>query len=302
MPFLYGTAGQYTGERIPIAEGIFIGSDPKQSHLVIRSLGVFDRHCGVAYDRNSGLFYVQDFSGNGVYKSDGTRIEYGTSVPFSPGEEIVLGDGVNRFRLIGDNAGVQNGMSHNGDQGKMGEIQFLQLPAQAKNYFGMRFATYSATLIGIIFAVFGLLSYIGIKDYVSDGDIIWVAFIDIARIGLAVLYLVFASLGRDGTSKWPFIALIVVGALSVLFNALIGGLIVSIIQLVYAVKALDKHKTFVIDYSRYSSLGQYYCGNEYEREAEKNKYNRARNWFTVGAFAEIIGVPIFYILLILLLF
>jgi uncharacterized membrane protein YhaH (DUF805 family) len=100
--YIVGVAGEYSGQNIdiPAGEKIVIGRDAGYSHIVIKNNAakVSRKHLTVSMGDN-GDYIVVDYSSNGTYKADGTRLAAGVPVRVHAGTVIYLGKENNSFRL-----------------------------------------------------------------------------------------------------------------------------------------------------------------------------------------------------------
>ncbi len=75
---IVGVSGMYSGADFDIMpnQQICIGRDPAYCQIVISSGGesVSRRHCMIQFDENAGCYYVTDFSSNGTYLENGSRL------------------------------------------------------------------------------------------------------------------------------------------------------------------------------------------------------------------------------------
>jgi predicted component of type VI protein secretion system len=78
-----------------------IGRDPEVCQIVIeQNLGrVSRRHCGILYSPSKQTFYVCDYSSNGTFLDDGTRLQNGVYSAINYGATILLGNADVSFRL-----------------------------------------------------------------------------------------------------------------------------------------------------------------------------------------------------------
>lgn len=95
------TKGKLLGAIIRIKDGkeITIGRDAMKSDIVVNAKTVSRLHCKVIYHKISGDYTVTDYSKNGVYLRDGSRLPVGKAIKVESGEELWLGDGDNILRL-----------------------------------------------------------------------------------------------------------------------------------------------------------------------------------------------------------
>jgi pSer/pThr/pTyr-binding forkhead associated (FHA) protein len=94
-------AGEYQGAKIPLEDGkgLVLGTSSTDSQLVLKGTGVSRRHCEVLYNAAAGSFKVTDFSTNGTFDKNGTRLPKGEAVEVRAGDSISLVDDSNVFRL-----------------------------------------------------------------------------------------------------------------------------------------------------------------------------------------------------------
>lgn len=100
---VFGLSGMYSGASFELAAGqqVCIGRDPAYCQIVISSGGesVSRKHCLVRFDPAVGCFYVTDYSSNGTFLENGTRLSPNIPTPLNPGTVIILGSRANAFRL-----------------------------------------------------------------------------------------------------------------------------------------------------------------------------------------------------------
>jgi hypothetical protein len=98
-----GTSGMYREVSFPINAGeeVLIGRDSALSHIVVDQNAdkISRRHCGVKYDASAGMYYVTDYSSNGTFKEDGTRLLANVATPMPKGAIISVGSRQTSFRL-----------------------------------------------------------------------------------------------------------------------------------------------------------------------------------------------------------
>lgn len=96
------TAGSYRGGSFPLYsnEHLVFGRDPKSANIVIKSnnSAVSRRHCEV-FINGIGSYCLIDYSKNGTYLLDGSRLPRGIPTELQRGVEFYLGDKSNRFQL-----------------------------------------------------------------------------------------------------------------------------------------------------------------------------------------------------------
>ena len=98
---LIGTGGMYQGAEIPIIAGekIIIGRDGENSNLVIPNREISRKHCEITYDAYNQTYVICDYSTNGVYLQDSTRVAVQQPVYLQPGSVIRIGNTENTFQL-----------------------------------------------------------------------------------------------------------------------------------------------------------------------------------------------------------
>lgn len=96
-------SGMYAGYDFPIEnnEEITIGTDSSSASIVIDadSPYVSGTHCVIRYDAATNSYLVTDYSTNGTYTSNDTRLTKGMPKVLPCRETIYLGDKQNSFRL-----------------------------------------------------------------------------------------------------------------------------------------------------------------------------------------------------------
>lgn len=98
---LLGVQGNYAGAKIPIdAKGVMIGRDASVCNIILDNEKVSRRHCEVLYDMEKDHYIVTDFSTNGVFRRDGSRIPSKQPIDFYKGEVICIGNGDNMFQFL----------------------------------------------------------------------------------------------------------------------------------------------------------------------------------------------------------
>jgi hypothetical protein len=96
-----GLTGMYKGASIDVAVGdeLIIGRDPVLSNLIISENAdkISRKHCGIVFD--GAKYSVMDYSSNGTFKADGTRLMANIPTTMPRGTEIILGSKQLSFRL-----------------------------------------------------------------------------------------------------------------------------------------------------------------------------------------------------------
>lgn len=88
-----GISGTYAGVKINIKNGeaILIGRDGNVSNLVLEDSGISRKHCDVRFEPSERMYYVTDYSSNGVFLNDGKQISPNVREKIKPGTRIRLG-------------------------------------------------------------------------------------------------------------------------------------------------------------------------------------------------------------------
>ncbi|MDR1194538.1 MAG: FHA domain-containing protein, partial [Peptococcaceae bacterium] len=98
-----GVSGMYKGAEFPIQSGeeLLIGRDSAISHIIIDqgAENISRKHCGITYDPGNRLYHVTDYSSNGTFKEDGTRLLTNVTSALPIGSLIILGTRQTSFRL-----------------------------------------------------------------------------------------------------------------------------------------------------------------------------------------------------------
>ncbi|MCL2136725.1 MAG: FHA domain-containing protein [Coriobacteriia bacterium] len=100
---IVGIAGMYKYATINVQQGeaLIFGRDAVLSHLVIdqNAEKVSRKHCEVEFLTDGANWQVTDYSTNGTFLADGTRLEKNKPIRLPSGTEIYLGTKKNRFLL-----------------------------------------------------------------------------------------------------------------------------------------------------------------------------------------------------------
>lgn len=99
--YIEGIRGVYAGYIIELEQGeqLIIGSSRTESNLIIRSDNVSSMHCIITCNGIVGSYIVTDFSKEGTYLSDGTRLSYGNPEIVPANTIIYIGDIENAFKV-----------------------------------------------------------------------------------------------------------------------------------------------------------------------------------------------------------
>ena len=95
------TKGKLLGVIIRIRDGIEItvGRDAVKADVVVAEKTISRLHCKVIYHRDIHSYSVFDYSKNGVFLRDGSRLPFEQEVIIASGEELWLGSADNIIRL-----------------------------------------------------------------------------------------------------------------------------------------------------------------------------------------------------------
>jgi pSer/pThr/pTyr-binding forkhead associated (FHA) protein len=100
---IVGLSGMYKDASFPVGGGeeIIIGRDAAVSHIVIdqNAEKISRRHCGITFDPGSGMYRVTDYSSNGTFQEDGTRMLTNVPTTLPRGAIVSLGSRQTSFRL-----------------------------------------------------------------------------------------------------------------------------------------------------------------------------------------------------------
>ena len=103
MGSIVGVSGMYKDSTIdiPLGEEIVLGRDSAMSHVIIdRDADRISRkHCGIRFNPADGSYSVTDYSTNGTFKEDGSRLPSNIPVSMARGTLVVLGSRQTSFRL-----------------------------------------------------------------------------------------------------------------------------------------------------------------------------------------------------------
>jgi uncharacterized membrane protein YhaH (DUF805 family) len=102
-PALLGVTGMYRNADFFFEEDeeLLIGRDAAEVHVVITSDSekISRKHCSISYDPYNEEYIVIDYSSNGTYKDDGSRLVANLPVRLRRGSTIYLANRKNTFRL-----------------------------------------------------------------------------------------------------------------------------------------------------------------------------------------------------------
>jgi predicted component of type VI protein secretion system len=69
---------------------VTVGRSANQSTIILNENYVSKKHCDIYFDGNTDLFYITDYSTNGVYV-DGNKLQYNVSTPVNAGCMLAIG-------------------------------------------------------------------------------------------------------------------------------------------------------------------------------------------------------------------
>lgn len=95
--------GTYNGAEVPIANEtvVTIGGDPACCNFVLDNsfTKISGKHVSIKFHGNTNCYDVTDYSSNGTFLSNGTRLNRNVTANYPVGTEIYLADGENAFKL-----------------------------------------------------------------------------------------------------------------------------------------------------------------------------------------------------------
>ena len=90
---IIGLTGEYAGARIPVGKTpVVIGRDQNSSNVILQDNRISRQHCSVVYDASRKIYIVRDFSSNGTFLEDGSRLKPNQINELPPGTKIRVGD------------------------------------------------------------------------------------------------------------------------------------------------------------------------------------------------------------------
>lgn len=94
-----GVSGQYAGAKIEVDNiSVVLGRDSSNCQLILNGPQISRKHCSISYDSVKKVYTVIDFSSNGTFLDDGTRLKSGEINELKPGSIICIDD-TNTFML-----------------------------------------------------------------------------------------------------------------------------------------------------------------------------------------------------------
>ncbi len=95
---LYGAIriqnGKYEDQLLVLQkdEILKIGRDMNQCNLVLEAPWISKEHCSIAYDADKQCYRVTDYSINGTFLENGTRLEKDQPMELTPGSVVRIGE------------------------------------------------------------------------------------------------------------------------------------------------------------------------------------------------------------------
>jgi hypothetical protein len=95
-----GMRGMFTGAQIPIESGesVIIGRAADSCHIILEGQAISRKHCIIQYDGTTGNYWVTDYSANGTYLGNGSKLPKEKNITLSPGSVIWIGNNENIFQ------------------------------------------------------------------------------------------------------------------------------------------------------------------------------------------------------------
>ena len=91
----------FAGAQIPIANGesVIIGRAVDSCHIILEGQAISRKHCTVQYDATTGNYIVTDYSANGTFLGNGSKLPPQKNIALTPGSLIWIGSADNTFQL-----------------------------------------------------------------------------------------------------------------------------------------------------------------------------------------------------------
>lgn len=98
---VFFNTGEYAGQVISLKdnEALALGRDPKKVNLVLRDQTVSGLHMTIRWSNLTRRFHVYDYSSNGVFYTNGSRLPKNTEVEVPPNTVLRLAGGQNEILL-----------------------------------------------------------------------------------------------------------------------------------------------------------------------------------------------------------
>ena len=90
---IIGLTGEYAGARIPVGKTpVVIGRDQNSSNVILQDNRISRQHCSVVYDASRKIYIVRDFSSNGTFLEDGSRLKPNQVNELPSGTQVRVGE------------------------------------------------------------------------------------------------------------------------------------------------------------------------------------------------------------------
>lgn len=98
---IYVLAGEYEGKMFALdpEEEVVLGTRPDLCNIVFHDPRISRRHCKIQYSEADNVYYVIDYSTNGTFLMDGTRLPMGRAQSFKLGTKICFENQHHVFQL-----------------------------------------------------------------------------------------------------------------------------------------------------------------------------------------------------------
>lgn len=100
VPGLQCIQGAYAGQSFYLQGGEMTFGSQIGVHVIIQDPYISHRHCSIRFNPASSFYEIQDFSTNGVYLSNGMRLQKGVLNPCQRGSIICMGSAGQQFLLL----------------------------------------------------------------------------------------------------------------------------------------------------------------------------------------------------------
>ncbi|MCR5691354.1 MAG: FHA domain-containing protein [Eubacterium sp.] len=99
---IYVLKGEYAGNFFAMdpEEEVLLGTRPDICNIVFHDNKISRRHCKIKFSQADGLYYVIDYSTNGTFLMDGTRLPMGRAQGFKLGTKICFENQHHVFQLM----------------------------------------------------------------------------------------------------------------------------------------------------------------------------------------------------------
>lgn len=96
-----GVRGMFAGAQIPVGHGesIIIGRAADSCHIILTGQAISRKHCVIQYNGTTGNYHVTDYSANGTFLGNGSKLPQQKSIALMPGSVIWIGNDENTFQL-----------------------------------------------------------------------------------------------------------------------------------------------------------------------------------------------------------